>query len=357
MKNILLTISLILVVSLTTKSFATIDSVGNETVDGKMVILHKVDPKETLYSISRKYGVAVATITAANPGSEMGIGIGQIIKIPTTKTVKQGTATPAVETVIENNQENKFHTVKPGETLYAISTLYPCSVDDIKKWNGLSSNALDVGQKLIIGKVETVTAKVETPVIAVVDEVEEEEEIEIEPETKVEEEEITESKEEVVEQVEEIEEKIDELKATTTDGREIDIDLQVKTKQQVEEEKKQDDLNNTEKLLNSQSSNNDSLPSKRSVDMGGYIKEYEKGYAVLMEGTATDERYLAHHRTLPEGTILQIRNLENDKSVFVRIVGVFEHDDPKVIISLSTKAEIRLKSENTTFLTEISYIP
>jgi len=332
-------------------TFAIIDSVGTETSEGKIVILHKVEPKETLYAISKKYGVPVADITAANPGSEMGIGLGQILKIPTQKN-----ATTEVETTVEIEQgnptietENKYHTVKPGETLYAISTLYPCTVDDIKNWNGLTSNALDVGQKLIVGKQE----------IDVEDVIEIEEKAEIEA-AEVTTEEVEENivEEEEIDEIEEnVEEQLDELKATTTDGREIDIDLSVKTKAEVEEEKKQQDNENTEKLLTQVSINNDSLPSKRSVDMGGYVKEFEKGYAVLMEGTASDERYLAHHRTLPEGTILQIKNLTNDKSVFVRVVGVLEHDDPKVIISLSSKAETRLQSENSTFLTEISYIP
>lgn len=331
----IITIISFIVLGFINPSFAIIDSVGTETVDGKIVVLHRVEPKETLYSIHRKYGVAVDVITAANPGADMGIGVGQILKIPTQKTAS------STEEVIKNiekssttSTENKHHVVKPGETLYAISTLYPCSVDDIKKWNGLTSNALDVGQKLIVGKQESSTVA---------------DNKEVNETTTLEE-----KKAEAVEEI--VEDELDDLTATTTDGREIDIDLNVRTKAQVEEDKKQQDIENTNKLLNA-NTEVDSIPSKRSVDMGGYVKEFEKGYAVLMEGTATDERYLAHHRTLPEGTILQVKNLDNDKSVFVRIVGVLEHDDPKVIISLSSKAEIRLKSENTTFLTEISYIP
>jgi len=43
---------------------------------------HKVRAKETLYSISRQFGVTVQEIFAANPGLTEGISIGQIILIP-----------------------------------------------------------------------------------------------------------------------------------------------------------------------------------------------------------------------------------------------------------------------------------
>jgi 3D (Asp-Asp-Asp) domain-containing protein len=44
------------------------------------------------------------------------------------------------------------HTVQKGETLYKISTQYKTTVDQVKKWNNLSSHLIKVGQKLTIGK-------------------------------------------------------------------------------------------------------------------------------------------------------------------------------------------------------------
>ena len=302
-------------------SFSFIDSVGTETLNGKLIILHKVEAKETLYSLSRRYNISVDAIKIINPGAEMGISLGQILKIPTEKKAPNLNE-EKTKTV---NESNIYHTVKPGETLYAISTLYPSTVDEIKQWNKLTSNAIDVGKRLIVGKSSN------TPLIK-------------EPIEK-----------EAVEEV--LEETINDLKATTTDGREVDIDLSVKTKAEIEAEKSKNDRENTERLLNQSDASTDSLPSKKSVDMGGYTKVFEKGYAILMEGTMSDERYLANHKTLPEGTILQVKNIENGKSVFVRVVSKLNHSDPKVIISLSKKAETRLGSENSTFLTEISYIP
>jgi hypothetical protein len=36
---------------------ATVDSLRMETVGGKQFIIHQIDEKETLYAISRRYGV------------------------------------------------------------------------------------------------------------------------------------------------------------------------------------------------------------------------------------------------------------------------------------------------------------
>jgi len=40
------------------------------------------------------------------------------------------------------------HTVVKGDTLYSIAKKYKVSVDNVKKWNGLKSDSLDIGQKL-----------------------------------------------------------------------------------------------------------------------------------------------------------------------------------------------------------------
>lgn len=49
---------------------------------------------------------------------------------------------PAVE-LAEGN-----YTVQPGDTLYSLSKKFNVSVDELKKWNNLSDNAINVGQKI-----------------------------------------------------------------------------------------------------------------------------------------------------------------------------------------------------------------
>ena len=48
--------------------------------------------------------------------------------------------------------EGKDHTVQKGETLTSIARAYGVSIADLKKANNLGSDALQVGQKLVIPK-------------------------------------------------------------------------------------------------------------------------------------------------------------------------------------------------------------
>jgi hypothetical protein len=48
--------------------------------------------------------------------------------------------------------DNMTHTVKPGETLYRIGQKYHVSVEKIRKWNNLTKDTIDVGQKLIVSQ-------------------------------------------------------------------------------------------------------------------------------------------------------------------------------------------------------------
>ena len=44
------------------------------------------------------------------------------------------------------------HVVKPGETLYRISRQHGVTVEKVRKWNKLSDDIIEVGQKLIVGQ-------------------------------------------------------------------------------------------------------------------------------------------------------------------------------------------------------------
>jgi hypothetical protein len=65
-------------------------------------------------------------------------------------------AVPAVprsaESSLRGMQSSNAHVVKPGETLYRISRKYGITVDNIRKWNRLPDDIIEVGQKLIVGQ-------------------------------------------------------------------------------------------------------------------------------------------------------------------------------------------------------------
>jgi len=49
-------------------------------------------------------------------------------------------------------RNDRYHVVKRGETMYSIAKANNLSVDELKNINGISANALNVGQRLFVGK-------------------------------------------------------------------------------------------------------------------------------------------------------------------------------------------------------------
>lgn len=111
-------------------------------------ILHQVQPKETIYLLSRKYSVQVNEIIEANPEIKEGLKIGSTVKIPSVKTgenvalARQAAAPDSLVT----------HIVQPKETLYSIAKSYEVSIDSILKINTTMPNGLSIGQQLRIPK-------------------------------------------------------------------------------------------------------------------------------------------------------------------------------------------------------------
>lgn len=127
----------------TLANYAVPDSLGIKTIEGKKFIVHKVEPKETLYAIGRRYQVSVDEIIASNEEVKDGYAIdqiGRILFIP----LKTAVNSVKIETPV------KKHMVKSGETLYGLSREYNVSVSDLKKWNQLQSDQLALGQVLIV---------------------------------------------------------------------------------------------------------------------------------------------------------------------------------------------------------------
>src|SRR5690242_18437789 len=116
------------------------DSLRLETVNGQTFIVHLVGEKETLFGLSKRYGVTITRILEFNPTADGGIEAGQLLKIP---YVPKGRTQTAAGTI---------HKVQPKETLFSISRMYGVSIDEVKAWNNLKDNALSVGQDILIKK-------------------------------------------------------------------------------------------------------------------------------------------------------------------------------------------------------------
>jgi LysM repeat protein len=123
-----------------------VDSIGVENNNGKKLIIHKVDPKETYYSISRKYNVNVKDIQTYN--NNVGLQIGTIIKVPTDIPFNEKTVTANAKAATNANFFN--YTVTAKDNLNLLAERFATTTAEIKKLNGLQGNVLQTGQVLRI---------------------------------------------------------------------------------------------------------------------------------------------------------------------------------------------------------------
>ena len=104
---------------------------------------HKVEKKQTLYSICKKYGVSEDDIYKYNPHARLGIKSGETLQIPVGKN-----SNPDREDV-----NFIYHTVKQNESFNSISRLYGVEISDIVKYNQQAKYNMKPGEVLRIPKI------------------------------------------------------------------------------------------------------------------------------------------------------------------------------------------------------------
>jgi len=314
--KILLVIAPLLTLSISIFANPVVDSVGVENLNGKKVVLHKLDPKDNYYSIGRRYNVSPKAIIQFN--NNAALKIGGIIKVPTEQSFVQTTATtpapvqqtkpqvqppvqqpkpqaqqpvaqqpkpqtqqpvvqqqaPATTTVATTtpsadttpakpiNMDNvQQYKVSAGETLYSIAKRFGTSVDDITKLNGLTSTTLAPNQ---IIKVRSGLPPEERPV----------------------------AKQDAV--------------VTTQDSTVAAID---------------------------------SAGNKLKANKFGLYEKNETGVATWIDDTSLDpKKELVLHRTAPIGTVIKITNPMNNHTTYAKVVGRFtDSEATKDVLIVMTK--------------------
>lgn len=300
-------------------SSAPFDSLRLETINGKQFIIHQVDPKETLYSISRRYVVAVALIRDENPSVDAGLSVGQIVRVPYIPRAK-----PKTDGVL-------VHKVTTKETLFSISRLYDVTVDDIKTWNNIKDNSINIGQDLVIRK------KTATPEVAK----------SLEPKS--------------LKGVHKVVEKETLFSISKMYGASIQ---QLKSWNYLtsDEVKPGQILYVIQPMYNSQSEEKQTVQLTKPANQEMKISEtvigsdeiHEKGTAELIEGTDGNRKYLAQHKTAKVGTIMKVRNEATNREVFVRVVAPLISDG-NTVIKVSHSAFERLGAVDPKFNVELIY--
>lgn len=335
-------------------SYTPVDSLGVEMINGKTFVIHKVDEKETLYAISKRYGTTVEDIVKYNPQSQSGLEIGLILKVPY--------VAPKINIVPKGAT---IHTVGEKETLYSISRKYDVTIDELKQWNNLTDEAISIGQELVIKKknaakstqpysnenltmrsksgVHTVAAKETLFSIArqyniTMAQLREWNNLQgnelkigqvlmvVEPEHKG--------------ALENVSSKPQETSVTVSK----DVDVPSREKEKPKESPLPVKTEETQTITISES-------------VKGSDEILESGLAELIEGTEGNRKYLALHRTAPIGTILKVRNEMNNREVFVRVMGKLPDTamTDKLIIKVSKSAYDRLGAIDPRFRVQVTY--
>jgi membrane-bound lytic murein transglycosylase D len=116
---------------------------------------HTVRKGETLTKIAAKYKVTNNQLMKLNKLRSSRVPVGKSLKIPRKAEVVAelspvATNDSTIGTIIYDSLVTISHTVKRNESLGVIATKYNVSVEDIKHWNGLQDNWLNIDQKLRI---------------------------------------------------------------------------------------------------------------------------------------------------------------------------------------------------------------
>jgi LysM repeat protein len=308
------------------------DSLRMETIKGKQYVVYQVGPKETLYSISRRYGASITSVLEQNPTADAGLEVGQILKIPYTPRQKPATTVKTSGGII--------HKVVAKETLFSLARQYNVTVDDIKFWNTLKDNNLTVGQDILIKKApstDVVVAKTnpsgaKTHTVA--------------------------AKETLYSIAKQYNMTVTQLKEWNSI---TDSDVKVGQILTVALPTQSTDLNKTTDTNTAIGTTSDNVVLKTdnsvkiSESVSGSDEVKESGVAELIEGSDGNRKYLAQHRSIKPGTILKIRNLDTNQEVFVRVTGPIVAGDQATIIKVSKSAHDRLGASESKFRAEIIY--
>ncbi|WP_167856720.1 DPBB and LysM peptidoglycan-binding domain-containing protein [Hymenobacter aquaticus] len=293
------------------------DSIGVEYRNNKVLIKHRVAPGETLYGLSRRYKVPVDQIVEANPKLEGTLVTGQIVLVPRNRVVMNTTAAAkapappaaapaATRDLTTDARGNKTYKVEKGQTLFSIARRFNTTPDALARLNKLPDNAgVKVGQVLIVVPAGGNAAP--EPVVAAA------------PAPKT--------------------------PAPTN------------RPERVEEPDRDKDREATPAAVTpaAPAKEEDRVPERASEIVR---KVTEGGLAAIIEGGGTD-KYLALHKTAPVGTIMQVRNIMNGQSVYVRVIGQLPDtgENSNILVRLSRRAVQKLATPDSRFRVETSYVP
>jgi LysM repeat protein len=421
-----------------------LDSIGIQKIEGRTFIIHKVFNQETLFSISRRYKVQMSEIQQANEILKQGLKEGQMLLVPYRRTISSSdssepsstdasaasvtsvanpssasttpakndrpTVAPTVESPVTNPSKSAAavtiqkvkitHKVKSGESLSTIAKKYKVTIAELKSWNSLSSDKLQIGKSLKVITKKAVPVKQSgtqpqaEPLVA---------NAALKEEVKKEEPKVADKRAEDPNGNKEV--VFVSTKASTAItkatgdwifhtvksgeslfslakmyGSSIEELIQwngltsnnIKVGQSIHVGRKTAmgtstptttsgaviaEVKNEATAPAAEPKQETTAPNTSTNTSGGFTNTKESGLAEVIPGTEANKKYLVLHRNAPIGSVIRIKNEENDLTIFARVVGVLPEtgDNSKVLIKLSKAAFEQLKGVNARFPVEILY--
>ena len=386
----------------TTAVFATtnpIDSVGVERKDGRKYVLHRVDQGQTLYGVARRYGVNINDIKGANPDlSDGGVRYDQLLRVPVSEVKLSRREQKDVEKAIRNDEKEKaraakdtekiiadaeaadkadakakrrderreermtvnehdgVHVVQTGQTLYSLAVRYKVTMAELREWNHLGADGIQVGQTLLVNADAVAKAGTSSSATTKMTEAKP-----VKSKTKLNGE--SASARNTTPTAEPAPTRL-EAKPIVAPEPPLAPGSKPKTKPvpPAAEVKKEEPTTaaepakrETAKAETPRSARSAPDPEPAPTRSGRVHSDV--GFADVIEGNEPNTKYLALHRSAPVGTLVQVRNDINNQSLYVKVIGKLPDTgiNDQVLIRLSARAFEKLSPNGQRFRAEVSY--
>ncbi len=284
MKNYKLTLLIAFLFALQlTSEASTLDSLGLKKENNKTFLLFKVGPKQSLFSILKRYNLSLSEFKSANADVQIPVKTGEIVYIPLHYLDESNPAPKVVEEKApETPKEAEIHIVAPKQGLLSVANMHKVTMAELRKWNNLTSDRLQEGQRLIVSDPAGSTSTIA----------------------------------------------VDKSNLLPAKAAVPAAPAPTETVVAPAKEKGPEDIK----------------------------KKIETGIAELIDVPDNSGKFLALHRTAPIGTLVLVKNLTNNQSIWVKVIGRLPNGDNKVIIKLSPKAFEKLNAVDKRVRAEISYL-
>ena len=121
-------------------------AVASNEANEKSTDFYEVQRGDNLFSIAKKFNVSLEDLKKWNNLNDLNVEQGSKLALV------NNDAEPIKETTFKTEVKITEHLVDRGETLGTIARKYDVSISEIKDWNNIEDNMVQLGAKIIVGK-------------------------------------------------------------------------------------------------------------------------------------------------------------------------------------------------------------